>query len=41
MQMKKGPKDTFKIDKDALTKHQKRMTNGFRLFGKYYEGLWD
>ena len=41
MQMKKGPKDTFKIDKDGLTKHQKRMTNGFRLFGKYYEGLWD
>ena len=21
--------------------HQKRMTNGFRLFGKYYENLWD
>lgn len=21
--------------------HQERMTNGFRLFGKYYEGLWD
>lgn len=41
MEMKKGPKDTFKIDKDGLTKHQKRMTNGFRLFGKYYEGLWD
>ena len=41
MQMKKGPKDTFKIDKDGLMKHQKRMTNGFRLFGKYYEGLWD
>lgn len=20
---------------------QKRMTNGFRLFGKYYEALWD
>ena len=40
-EMKKGPKDTFKIDKDGLTKHQKRMTNGFRLFGKYYEGLWD
>jgi hypothetical protein len=20
---------------------QKRITNGFRLFGKYYEGLWD
>ena len=22
-------------------RHQARMTNGFRLFGKYYEGLWD
>lgn len=21
--------------------HQERMSNGFRLFGKYYEGLWD
>ena len=21
--------------------HQDRMTNGFRLFGKYYERLWD
>lgn len=21
--------------------HQKRMTNGFKLFGKYYENLWD
>ena len=22
-------------------KHQDRMSNGFLLFGKYYEGLWD
>lgn len=22
-------------------KYQQRITNGFRLFGKYYEGLWD
>ena len=21
--------------------HQERMTNGFKLFGKYYENLWD
>jgi hypothetical protein len=21
--------------------HQERMSNGFRLFGKYYENLWD
>ena len=41
MEMKKGPKDTFKIDKKGLAKHQKRMSNAFRLFGRYYEGLWD
>jgi hypothetical protein len=29
------------IDYDGLKAHQERMTNGFRLFGKYYEGLWD
>jgi len=23
-----------------LTKDEKRMKNGFRLFGKYYENLW-
>jgi hypothetical protein len=29
------------IDRDGLTAHQKRMSNGFRLFGEYYENLWD
>ena len=28
-------------DPEGREAHQKRMTNGFRLFGKYYEGLWD
>jgi hypothetical protein len=28
-------------DRTAREAHQKRMTNGFKLFGKYYEGLWD
>lgn len=28
-------------DPDGREAHQKRMTNGFRLFGKYYENLWD
>ena len=28
-------------DWDALKAHQKRNANGFRLFGKYYEALWD
>lgn len=29
------------IDDEGLKKHQERMSNGFRLFGKYYENLWD
>ena len=30
-----------KVDWDGLKSHQARKTNGYRLFGKYYEGLWD
>lgn len=29
------------IDHDGMKAHQERMTNGFKLFGKYYENLWD
>jgi hypothetical protein len=29
-----------KVDWDGLKSHQARKTNGYRLFGKYYEGLW-
>jgi len=29
------------IDWDAMRKWQARKTNGYRLFGKYYENLWD
>lgn len=28
-------------DLDEIRKEQDRIDNGFRLFGKYYEGLWD
>ena len=28
-------------DEEGRAAHQKRMTNGFKLFGKYYENLWD
>lgn len=28
-------------DRDAMDKEQERISNGFRLFGKYYEALWD
>ena len=39
--MKHGPEDTFKIDMDGLKAYQARIDNGFRLFGKYYQNLWD
>ena len=29
------------IDDEGRQKHQERMTHGFKLFGKYYENLWD
>ena len=41
MQMAKGPKDTYECDYDGMQIIHDRMKNGFRLFGKYYEGLWD
>ena len=28
-------------DDEGMQAHQERMSNGFRLFGKYYESLWD
>jgi len=28
-------------DRDEMQKEQERISNGFRLFGKYYESLWD
>ena len=31
----------IKIDQEGLKIHQDRKKNGFRLFGKYYQGLWD
>jgi hypothetical protein len=36
-----GPNNTYKCDYDGMRVVQARITNGFRLFGKYYEGLWD
>lgn len=29
------------VDDEGRKKHQERMSNGFRLFGKYFESLWD
>ena len=28
-------------DREGRKAHQDRMTNGFKLFGKYFENLWD
>ena len=28
-------------DREGSKAHHQRMTNGFKLFGKYYENLWD
>lgn len=36
-----GPNHTYKCDYEGMQEVQKRITNGYRLFGKYYEGLWD
>jgi len=33
--------DYNKWDSEGVKAHQERMTNGFNLFGKYFESLWD
>ena len=40
-EMRRGPNDTYKCDYEGMKVVQQRISNGFRLFGKYYEGLWD
>lgn len=40
-EMKRGPNDTYKTDTEGMKVVQDRISNGLRLFGKYYEGLWD
>jgi len=40
-QMVDGPNHTYELDMDGMQEVQKRISNGFRLFGRYYEGLWD
>jgi len=29
------------VDREAIKEYDARIKNGFRLFGKYYRGLWD
>lgn len=31
----------LKVDHDGLEKHHARIYNGLKLFGKYYQSLWD
>jgi hypothetical protein len=40
-QMKNGPKDTYQCDYDAMRVVEARIQNGLRLFGKYFQSLWD
>lgn len=39
--MVRGPKHTAETDWDARRAYAERVANGFRLFGKYYQSLWD
>ena len=40
-EMIKGPNDTHVFDSEGWGAWHARKTNGFKLFGKYYENLWD
>jgi hypothetical protein len=40
-QMIHGPEHTREYDWEGRKAYQERISNGFRLFGKYYENLWD
>ena len=36
-----GPNHTYKCDYDGIKVVEDRIQNGFRLFGRYYQNLWD
>jgi len=36
-----GPNHTYRCDYEGMKKVEKRIQNGFVLFGKYYQNLWD
>jgi hypothetical protein len=40
-EMVHGPNHTAETDWDARKAYAERVSNGFRLFGKYYMSLWD
>jgi len=39
--MKHGPEHTYECDYEGMEAEQRRISKGFKLFGKYYENLWD
>ena len=39
--LREGPNHTYKLDVEGFNKHNDRIENGLRLFGKYYRTLWD
>ena len=39
--MEHGPNDTYKCDYEGMKVVEARIQNGFSLFGKYYQALWD
>tara|TARA_R110000868_G_scaffold121379_3_gene321983 strand:+ start:2992 stop:3711 length:720 start_codon:yes stop_codon:yes gene_type:complete len=40
-QMVDGPNNTYKCDYEGMQVVNDRIQNGFRLFGRYYQNLWD
>ena len=40
-QMVHGPNHTKVYDWEGRKAYEERISNGFRLFGKYYQNLWD
>jgi len=40
-QWEDGPNHTYKCDFEGMKVIENRIQNGFRLFGKYYQALWD
>ena len=40
-QWKDGPNHTYKCDYEGMRVVEDRIQNGFRLFGRYYQNLWD
>lgn len=39
--MVKGPNHTAQFDSEGYMKYSERISNGTRLFGKYFRSLWD